>query len=77
MYQPNEPVRGKYLVNMQEQIDENILGIQRRFQQQESGADTEDSGVVGRKLSRFSFFTTKTDQSVFSEVISIQPNFMG
>ena len=77
MYQPNEPVRGKYLNSMQEQIDENILGIQSRLQQRELEAVTEDSGVVERKLSRFSFFTTKTDQSVFSEVISIQPNFMG
>lgn len=77
MYQPNEPVRGKYLNSMQEQIDQNILGIQSRLQQRESEAVTEDSGVVERKLSRFSFFTTKTDQSVFSEIISIQPNFMG
>ena len=77
MYQPNEPVRGKYLVSMQEQIDENIVDIQSRLQQREAVAVTEDSGVIERNLSRFSFFTTQTDQSVFSDIISIQPNFLG
>lgn len=81
MYQPNEPIRGKYLVRMEAKIAEDIAAREARRAMQEESCTRVD-GIVAVAASRLrqartSFFASKTDRSVSSEIVAIQPSFLG
>lgn len=82
MYQPNEPIRGKYLVSMEAKINEEIE--QRKAHREQSNTHVQDKkeSIIKRLQEvQFSFFGKKTDRSVSietsKEIVAIQPNFLG
>jgi hypothetical protein len=81
MYAPNEPIRGKYLVRLEEKIAEDIAAIEARRQIAEESRTRVHRlrFVLTKQLekARSSFFAAKTDRSVSSDIVSAQPNFLG
>ena len=82
MYQPNEPMRGKYLLRMETKITEEIEQREALKSVPNTGMKQSPANVLKRfqKL-RYLFFAGKTDRSVLNglsnEIIAIQPNFLG
>ena len=78
MYQPNEPIRGKYLVSMETKIAEEIEEREARQEVLHTRVHQRSESMLKRlQKAQISFFSRKTDRSVSKEIVAIQPNYLG